>query len=202
VVHRESGEFQRHDQRLELKLPPDGRTALEKRWLPASRELELAPGDYRAKLVVRDKGSGVLGSISHEFDVPDLRGWRTSTPVLTDALEPRVEGQPLRPVVPARRTFAPSATLYFQFEVYGSANDPASGLPRVSSGFTLQASDGRVLSQGQPAIIRPTPEGRLARIGGIPLKGMAPGRYELVLDVRDEVSGRSLVVREPFSIEL
>ncbi|PYQ00311.1 MAG: hypothetical protein DMF82_22480, partial [Acidobacteria bacterium] len=151
VVHRDSGEFQRHDQKLELKLPPDVRTALEKRWLPASRELELAPGDYRAKLVVRDKRSGTLGSVSHEFDVPDLHGWRTSTPVLTDALEPRVEGQPLRPVVPARRAFAPGATLYFQFEVYGSANDPASGLPRVSSGFALQTSDGRVVSQGQPA---------------------------------------------------
>ena len=150
--------------------------------------------------MVRDKRSGTLGSVSHEFDVPDLHGWRTSTPVLTDALEPRVEGQPLRPVVPARRAFAPGATLYFQFEVYGSANDPASGLPRVSSGFALQTSDGRVVSQGQPALIRPTPEGRLARIGGIPLKDLAPGRYELILDLRDEVSGRSMVIREPFSI--
>jgi VWFA-related protein len=202
VVHRESGEFQRHDQKLELKLPPDVRIALEKRWLPASREFELAPGDYRAKLVVRDKRSGALGSVSHEFEVPDLRGWRTSTPVLTDALEPKAEGQPLRPVVPARRAFAAGATLYFQFEVYGSANDPVSGLPRVSSGFALQTSDGRVVSQGQPAIIRPTPEGRLARIGGIPLKDLAPGHYELVLDLQDEVSGRSMVVHEPFSIEL
>ena len=48
------------------------------------------------------------------------------------------------------------------------------------------------MSQGPPALIRPTPEGRLARLGGIPLKGVPPGRYELVLSLHDDVSGRSL----------
>jgi len=31
---------------------------------------------------------------------------------------------------------------------------------------------------------------------------MAPGRYELVLDLRDDVAGRTLEVREPFSVEM
>lgn len=165
-----------------------------------SREFDLAPGRYRAKLVVRDKRNGALGSVSHEFDVPDLREWRTSTPVLSDALEPRTEGAPLRPVVPARRTFTAGGKLYFQFEVYGSAPDP-SGLPRVSSGFAVRASNGTVVTRGPSALIKPTSEGRLARIGGFPLDGLAPGRYELVLDVRDEVAGRSLEVLEAFMIE-
>jgi hypothetical protein len=103
--------------------------------------------------------------------------------------------------VPARRAFASGGMLYFQFEVYGSARDPASGLPRVSSGFVLRAADGSAVAQGQAAVIRPTPEGRVARIGGIPLKGLPPGRYELVLDLRDEVSGQTMDVHEPFSIE-
>jgi VWFA-related protein len=201
VVHREGGDFERHDQKLELQLPPDVRASLEQKWLPVNKEFELGPGGYQARLVVRDTRNGTIGSVRHEFDVPDLRSWRTSTPVLSDTLEPKVEGAPLRPVVPARRAFPSGATLYFQFEVYGSANDPASGLPRVSSGFALRAADGTVVSQGQPAPIRPTPEGRLARLGGVPLKGMPPGRYELVLSLRDDVSGRSMDVREPFSIE-
>jgi VWFA-related protein len=202
VTHRASGVFQRQDQKLELKLPPEVRLSLGRSWLPVSREFDLAPGGYQAKLAVRDTRSGTIGSVSHDFDVPDLQGWRTSTPVLSDALEPRTEGTALRPVIPARRTFAPGATLYFQFEVYGSARDPASGLPRVSSGFRVRTSDGAVISRGAPVPIRPAAEGRLARLGRISLEGMAPGRYELVLDLRDDVAGRTLEVREPFSVEM
>jgi VWFA-related protein len=201
VTHRASGVFQRQDQKLELKLPPEVRLSLGRSWLPVSREFDLAPGGYQAKLAVRDTRSGTIGSVSHDFDVPDFQGWRTSTPVLSDALEPRTEGAALRPVIPARRTFAPGATLYFQFEVYGSARDPASGLPRVSSGFTVRTSNGAVISRGAPVAIRPAAEGRLARLGRISLEGMAPGSYELVLDLRDDVAGRTLEVREPFSVE-
>jgi VWFA-related protein len=201
VTHRESGLFQRQDQKLELKLPPEVRLALGRSWLPVSREFELGPGAYQAKLAVRDTRGGTIGSVSHDFEVPPLEGWRTSTPVLSDALEPRTEGAPLKAVIPARRTFAPGATLYFQFEVYGSAPDPASGLPRVSSGFAVRTSEGNVTSRGAPVAIRPSADGRVARLGRISLEGMAPGRYELVLDLRDDVSGRTLEVREPFSIE-
>ena len=201
VTHGASGVFQRQDQKLDLKLPPDVRLALTRSWLPVSREFDLAPGGYQAKLAVRDTRSGAIGSVSHDFEVPALEGWRTSSPVLSDALEPRSEGAPLRPVIPARRSFAPGATLYFQFEVYGSAPDPASGLPRVSSGFMVRASDGAVISQGAPVAIKPAAEGRLARLGRISLDGLAPGRYELVLDLRDDVAGRTLEVREPFAIE-
>ena len=201
VTHRESGLFQRQDQKLELKLPPDVRLSLARSWLPVSREFDLAPGRYQAKLAVRDVGSGAVGSVSHDFEVPDLRGWRTSSPVLSDALEPRTEGAALRAVVPARRTFIPGATLYFQFEVYGSSRDPASGLPRVSSGFAVRTSGGTVTSRGAPVAIRPSADGRLARLGRISLEGMAPGRYELVLDLHDDVAGRTLEVREPFSVE-
>jgi VWFA-related protein len=201
AVHRETGEFQRQDQKLELKLPPDVRASLQAKWLAVDRELELASGDYQARLVVRDKRSGAIGSLRHDFVVPDLRAWRASTPVLSDALVPKVEGAPMRPVVAARRTFAPGASLYYQFEVYGSGRDPASGQPRVTAGFTLRAGDGTVLTRGQPAPIRPTAEGRLARLGMVPLQAAPPGRYELVLDLHDEVTGREMEIREPFSVE-
>ena len=121
--------------------------------------------------------------------------------MLTDALEPRAEGAPLRPVIPARRAFVAGSSLYFQFEVYGSARDPVTGLPRVSSGFTLRTAAGTVVAHGDPAAIKATSEGRVARIGRILLDKTPPGQYELLLDVRDEVAGRTLEVREPFSVQ-
>jgi VWFA-related protein len=201
ATHRESGEFQRNDRKLELRLPADVRSSLERSWLRVERELELVPGGYQAKVVVRDRKTGKLGSVTQDFEVPGLDVWRTSTPVLSDALEKGQEGGPLRVVVPARRTFLSGGTLYFQFEVYRSAPDPASGLPRVVSGYSVRASDGAQVARGQPALIRPATDGRLARIGVVPLEGLSPGRYELVLDLRDELTGRTLEVREPFSIE-
>jgi VWFA-related protein len=201
TVQRETGAVQRHDQKLELKLPPDVRTSLQARGLPVDREMELAPGRYQARLVVRDTRSGTIGSVRHDFVVPELKAWRTSTPVLSDALEPKVEGAPLRPVVAARRSFPAGGALFYQFEVYGSATDPASGQPRVSAGFALRGSDGAVITRGEPAPIRPTAEGRLARLGKVPLAGAPPGRYELVIDLKDEVAGRTMEVHEPFSIE-
>jgi len=202
VTHRASGVFQRQDQKLELKLPPEVRLSLSRSWLPVSREFDLAPGGYQAKLAVRDTRGGTIGSVSHDFEVPDLQGWRVSTPVLSDALEPRTEGVPLRAVIPARRTFAPGATLYFQFEVYGASRDPASGLPRVSSGFAVRTREGAAITHGAPVPIRPSADGRVARLGRISLEGMVPGRYELVVDLRDDVAGRTLEVREPFSVEV
>jgi VWFA-related protein len=201
VVHRDTQEVHRRDQKVELQLSPEARATLEAQWLAVDRELALAPGAYQARLVVRDKRGGTIGTVRHDFEVAGLGAWRTSTPVLSDALEPKVEGAPLRPVVAARRTFAPDGTLYYQFEVYGSGRDPASGQPRVSAGFAVRAADGRVVTRGQPAEIRPTPEGRLLRLGKVPLQVVPPGRYELVLDLRDEVTGREMEVREPFSVE-
>jgi len=201
VTHRETGEFQRRDESLDLKLPPDVRASMERSWLRKSQEFEFLPGGYLAKLVVRDKGNGTIGSITHEFEVSDLRQWHTSTPILSDALEPKTEGQALRPVIPARRSFMAGSTLYYQFEVYGSLPDPASGLPRVSAGFSVRASDGAAVTRGEPALIRPAGQGRLARIGVVSLEGMAAGRYDLVLDIEDQVAGRRLEVTEPFEVE-
>jgi hypothetical protein len=39
------------------------------------------------------------------------------------------------------------------------------------------------------------------RLHGISLAGAAPGAYELVLSMKDEVAGRVLERREPFEIE-
>lgn len=200
LTHRETGEFERRDESVDLKLSADSRAAMVRSWLRKSQEFELVPGGYLAKLVVRDKRSGTIGSIAHEFEVADLRQWHTSTPVLSDALEPKSEGSPLRLVIPARRTFPAGSTLYYQFEVYNSVPDPASGQPRVRSGFAVRTSDGDVVTAGPAARIRPAAEGRLARIGVVPLEAIAVGQYELVIDVEDEVAGRKLEVTEPFEI--
>jgi hypothetical protein len=202
AAHRESGEFFRYDQKVEMKLLPDTRARLARTWYPVARDFELAPGGYQAKIVVRDKNNRRIGTVVHEFVVPDLASFRVSTPVLSDTLQPRAEGQqgPPRAAVIARRSFASDSMLYSQFEVFGAAKDKKSGLPHVRSGFTIRRQDGSVFSQNAATVINPTSLGKVTRLMGTPLAGAPPGDYELVLTFQDEIGGKTIEMKEPFTV--
>jgi len=49
-------------------------------------------------------------------------------------------------------------------------------------------------------VLSPFPTGTLRRLHGISLAGASPGEYELILTVADQVAGRTLTIREPFTI--
>jgi VWFA-related protein len=200
AAHRETGEFYRYDQRVEMKLLPATREKLV--WYPIARDFELAPGGYQAKIVVRDKNSGRIGTLVHEFEVPALGPFRVSTPILSDTLEPAPPGETRtpQPTLLARRAFAPGAMLMAQFEVYGAAKEKGSGMPRVTAGYVIQRSDGTVITRVDPTPIQPTSLGKLMRLVGARLETSMPGDYEMVLSLKDEVAGKALEVREPFSV--
>jgi len=201
VAHRESGEFFRYDQKVDMNLRPETRERFAASWFPIARDFELAPGGYQAKIVVRDKNSGRVGTVIHEFDVPELTSFRLSTPVLTDVL---IQGEPgqdrPRPQMLARRSFAPGGMLFCQFDVYGAAKDKTSSMPRVSASYEIRAKDGRVVVSVPASQIQPTSLGKLSRIVGSPIDGVEPGDYELVLSIRDEIAGKTLEAREPFVV--
>ena len=202
VAHRETGEFFRYDQKVEMNLQASTRERLAGTGFPLVRDFELQPGGYQAKMVVRDGNSRRIGTIVHEFTVPDLSAWRVSSPVLSDSLQPVPQGskEVPRPSVMARRAFAPGSTLYCQFEVYGSAKDPKTNMPRVSAGYVIKAKDGTVVSQVAPSPINPTSLGKLSRLTGTGLQAAPPGDYEMVLSFKDEIAGKTMELTESFSI--
>jgi VWFA-related protein len=203
VAHRETGEYFRYDQKVDMKLLPATRERLRTQWFPLNRDFELAPGGYQAKLVVRDKNSARVGSIIHYFEVPELTQFRASSVVITDTLQPERElsDKTPRPAVVARRVFKPGGTLYAQFEVFGADKDKKSGMPRVSAGYIIQAKDGKVVTGVAPTVITPTSLGKLSRMVGSKIEGVAPGDYEWILNLKDEISGKLLQIREPFTVE-
>jgi hypothetical protein len=103
-------------------------------------------------------------------------------------------------VLLARRTLTPGGTLYCRFDVFGMAKDKTRAMPRVRAGHVLRRIDGTVISRSPPTWIEPTSLGAVARLLQIPLEGVDPGGYELVLTVRDEITGRAEEVREPFTL--
>jgi hypothetical protein len=84
--------------------------------------------------------------------------------------------------------------------VYGAQTDKKSGMPKVSAGYQIRRTDGTVLTGAPPTLITPTSIGKLSRMVGTGLAGATPGEYELVLSVKDELAGKSVEVREPFTL--
>lgn len=198
--HRESGEYYRYDQKIEMSLLPETRRKLERSGYPVAREFTLPAGAYQAKIVVRDLNSDRVGSVVHEFEVPKVGTLRVSTPVLSNTLEQGEDGS-RRPVLQVQRAFATDSTLYCQYSVYGAAKpETGSLMPRVTAGYEIRRTDGVVFKRSAPTPINPTSVGALLRLNGIALRGAVPGQYDLVLTIKDELSGNAVEVREPFEI--
>jgi hypothetical protein len=134
--------------------------------------------------------------------VPDISQFRVSTPILSDALQPSPEGEKAvpRPTLSIRRSFAAGSTLYAEFDVYGAAKDKASGMPKVTAGYVIRRLDGTVQAIMAPTAIKPTSIGKLSRLVGTRLVAAEPGDYEFVLTVRDEITGKTLELKEPFTV--
>jgi VWFA-related protein len=196
VAMRDSGRLFRRDAAVTIA-PAEGAGPA---WRAFTREFELPPGVAQLRLVVRDPASGAIGSLLQRLEVPFPGELRLSTPILTDRVETAVApGQPPQPALAAHRVFSPGGGLYCQYEVFGAAR-PGGEAPRVYASFELRRSDGETLREAPPTPIAPGPDGRLVRTVGTSLDGLAEGDYELVLEVRDEVSGDHLVRHEPFAL--
>jgi hypothetical protein len=192
---RDSGRVFRKDAAVRFA-PLSGERAA---WRAFIREFDLPPGVAQVRLVVRDPSTGAVGSILQRLEVPFPGEFRVSTPILTDRVEPGAPGQPPRPAVAAHRVFAPGGGLYCQYEVFGAAT-PGGATPRVDASFELRRADGETLRKAPPTPIARGADGRLVRMVGASLEGLDEGAYELVIEVRDEVSGNSFVRHEPFTL--
>jgi VWFA-related protein len=196
AMHRDSGRGFLHDDPLELK-----QSGVETpTWRGLVREFELPSGVSQARVVARDATTGAIGSVTQRFEVPSPETLRVSTPILTDHVEPAKEGR-ARPqaALAVHRTFLPGGGLYCQFEVFGATRD-AGGALHVSAGLVLKAADGRQILKADPTPITPDAQGRLVRLVGIPLEGLAVGPYDIVLKAYDQVADAHVEKRESFTL--
>jgi VWFA-related protein len=180
---------------LKVEVPPraEGRSV----WMPLEGTFDVPGGACQARLVVRDRGSRALGSVVHGFEVPDPSSWRVSTPILSD-VPGEDRGRP--PRLRIDRSFVANGPLYCYLEVYTGTDKTAAAAPYVSLAYTLVDARGKTRKSEAASPLSLGPEGIPARLEAIPLSGLSPGEYELRLSVRDEDSGRTQELREPFVV--
>ena len=203
-LYVESRTRERHESEwtLEIGLTPSA-GAGEEVWHPFLTRIAMEPGDHRARLVV--ECGGKAGSATTDFAVPGLAEERLSTPILSDqVLGPGgfaaggAGGRGVMPVV--RRSFPSSSILHAWLELHGAALDPSIGQPRATAAFVVRSADGREWGSGRPREMS-LDAGKPTRLLSIPLAEAPVGESELVLTVRDEVSGRTFEAHEPFRVE-
>jgi VWFA-related protein len=196
VTHRDTGVMQESHEQVEVRAAAGEVPG----WRSLAREFDLPAGVSQARIVLRDPRAGVMGAVSHRFEVPAGDALRLTTPLLTNRVEPGKGDEKPRAALAIHRVFPPRGPLYCEFEVLGAAVDPVLRAPRVSAGVEVRASDGRIVRKGEPTPIASDARGRVVRLIGIGMDGLPEGDYLLVLDVRDEVSGARLERREPFTL--
>jgi VWFA-related protein len=200
VAPHAGGESVRQEKLMELSLPAEVHARLVQSWLPVFRDVELPPGAYQARLLLRSRKTGRLGSVRHEFTVDDAGGLSASTPILTDTLQPAGPQGPARPLPVARREFKSGGPLFYLFEVYQAGREAAGGAPRVTSSYVVHRGDGSVYASTQPRAIVPGPQGQVSQLLQLALKDAAPGDYEIQLTIQDDLAGKTLEIKDPFTV--
>jgi len=201
VQQRDGGESVTDGREVEMALLPATRERLLQTWYPITSEFQLIPGAYQARIVVRDRQSGRVGSVIHDFEVPSLDGLRVSSPILTDAVqEGTADSRPGKPVLLARRTFPAGFTLFCQYQVYGAKKDEQTNMPSVTASYVVRRRDGTLVKSAEATRVTPTSLGALLRLLGLDMSAAEPGEYDLVLSVRDVLAGTAVELVEAFEV--
>jgi len=188
------------DQRVvNLDLPPEAFELARLNGIPLLREFALPAGRYQATLVVRDRATGMVGAVRHEFEVPQADQLRITTPLVTDTVQPGAAGQPLRLIPIARRAFPAGARLAIAFDVIGAAQT-STGPRRVMVEYSVRTPDGAQVTGAPAREVAADRDAGLAITIGVRLPDGPPGEYTLHIGVRDALTGRTVEHVEAITI--
>jgi GWxTD domain-containing protein len=174
----------------------------------------LPPGQrFKLDLVLKDINSGNVGVLSRGLVVPkyDAEQLQASSIILankvetvannSDQLEQYVIGDlKIQPNVKCE--YVPGQFLIPYMQVYNATLDQTSLKPSLEITFTLK-SGGKVLEALQDLAgdsIQFFSGQRVVVLGKIPLKSVAPGKYELEMKIVDRISNRTLLNSAAFRV--
>jgi GWxTD domain-containing protein len=174
------------------------------------KTVPLAPGTYRVDVIVRDINSGATQVKHLGFTVPkyDAKQLSTSTLVLAAKLQ-NTSDQPavgqftigqFKVIPNVARTYRKGEPVGIYMQVYNTGIDQTTLRPSVDVDYVL-LKDGKELGK-MPEDWRGLSDAgqRLTLARLITSDKLAPGEYELMVRIKDRVSGQSLSPSEKFTI--
>ena len=178
------------------------------------RIVALTPGQrYRLDLIVKDVNSKKIGTVSQGLVVPkyDEAGLQSSTIILADNITPApmnatqldqyvIGDMRISPRV--KPEYVSSQHLVPYMQVYNMQIDQTTQRPDLEVTYVIKSGN-RVVQETKSSALNSEQffyGQRVVLVGRLPLKGIAPGKYSLEIQVRDNIGGNSLATSADFKV--
>jgi len=175
-----------------------------------SKAVVLAPGRYRADVIVRDVVSGATGVRQFAFQVPKYEEGQlsTSSMILATRLENIERGIAAGPFVIGQTKVIPNMTGTYHrgqpvgvyLQVYNAGIDQTTLRPSVDVEYLLTRDGKEVRKQVEDWTGISDSGQRLTLARLMDTQALAVGEYELTIRIRDRVSGQTLMPAAKFSV--
>ena len=183
---------------LTLNLRPETKTRVDQNGIRLLDRLNVPPGKYQLRVAAHDPGSGSVGSVLYDLEVPDFTKERlsisglvlTSAAAMTAVPTARPDAE-LRMALPgppvAARTFAQNDQLAIFVDVYDNDLTP---VHKVDITTSLIADSGRVVFKNDEERSTADLEGKPGGFGigtTLALSDFDPGLYVLKVEARSRL---------------
>ena len=147
------------------------------------------PGYYQVRLVVREAGTGNIGTVSRYFEVPDLTAKRlTMSSLFLYGAEPT--GSAATPAaLPASRVISRKQDLRYAAVVYNAKLE--GGKPQLRSRLIVSQGDKVLFQEPEQPVSGQLSGGQVVKVGQLGLSKVAPGRYVLTLVMTDPLAEKN-----------
>jgi len=199
-----------------VKLAVDTSSEVRKKNVQYDNGLSLPPGKYHLKFVVRENGTGRMGSFETDLEIPDLKSQpiKISSIVLATQLQAAKKGATPNPLIRDGQEIIPNVTRVFSaaqhlllyYEVYdpgrSNAEERAEG-EQAKRGIHLLTNVAFFHGQAevfQSSLVELTDMNARGRKAGVfqldlPLNQLRPGFYTCQVNIVDDAAGRFLFPR-------
>ena len=179
-----------------VRLSTDAADDLRKKTVQYETGLEMPPGKYHVKFVVRENQDGTFGSYETDIVVPDLKqaGVKLSSVVVGTQLQPDAKKNDPNPLARDGRELVPNVThvvstgqhLYFHYEVY----EPAMPVKLMTSIVFFRGKARAFETPLVEATALTSPNRKSAVFEfDVPAASLRPGLYTCQINVVDDNAG-------------
>lgn len=172
----------------------------------------VAPGSYSMVTAVRDAGSGKIGWVREDIEVPDFttEGLQISSVTLARKVQ-QIQGSQdssdrfvlgnLRVIPAPDPVFHAGEELGLYFQIYNTSSDPASGKPRLKISYKFEKVEAkRKIPLGREPIVQEA--NTAVQAFAVTIAPSWPGGdYQVEVKVEDVASGATTSVIVPFKVE-
>jgi GWxTD domain-containing protein len=203
---------QRFEDSIVMDIPQDQFAHYQNRKAVYQKALPLAPGRYKLSVVVKDDGSGHMGSVDLGILVPKYNDDQLShsSLILADLIQPIPTNQvgtgpfvigstKVRPSVD--QTFTRDQTLGIYMQVYNMAVDPKTHRPSMNVEYEISKDGKPILNQPEDPSKWAQPVTQVTLEKQMPLKSLPPGKYNVQIKVTDNVRKQTISPTATFELK-